>query len=76
MANCTLVESGTTGREVCDLLDGAGNGLGLFVEAIKSPLTGFIFVLALIAATVAVVVAVAGLVRSALNKRGMTSGRS
>ena len=68
-AQCDHLTADSTGEEVCQLLNGAGNGLGVFVDAIKSPVTGFIFVLAIIAAAVGVVAGVAVLIKKAMSNR-------
>jgi disulfide bond formation protein DsbB len=51
---CTDVDAGTDGREICDTMDGAGTGLGGFLNAIKSPVAIFLIFLGLISGVLAV----------------------
>lgn len=53
---------------VCDTLNEAGNGLGVFLDAIKTPLGTFIFYIAIIGAVVALVLGVAYLIRKVATK--------
>ena len=47
MANaCDSVTAGT-GKELCELMGGTGEGLGAFLTAIKSPLVSYIAFIAL-----------------------------
>ena len=55
---CAELETTSAGRDLCDLLDGSGAGLGSFLDNIRGPLAKFIAVLALIGAIVAIVIGV------------------
>lgn len=54
--------------EVCDLLSETGNGIGVFVEAIRSPLGKFILFLAIIGAVVGLIVGIVFLIKKVSTK--------
>lgn len=60
---CTGLTPGGTGEELCQLTGGAGEGLGVFLANIDSPLVTFVAFLAIAGAIVAVVAGIANLVK-------------
>jgi hypothetical protein len=63
-ANCSNVAAGSSGEEICGLLDGVGQGVGALLSALGSPLAVFILVLGVAAGVGLMITAIAGKVRS------------
>ncbi len=55
--------AGTAGREICDLLDGVGNGLGVFLDALDGPFAVFLILLAVVGGAVAIFFAIGSRIR-------------
>jgi len=54
---------------VCDVLSESGTGLGIFMEAIRSPLVKFLVVLAIIGAVVALVLGISVGIKKMIGKK-------
>ena len=74
VSSCENVTAGSSGEDICDMLEGTGVGLSTFLEQIRGPLGKFIATLALIGAIVGIVVAVAVVVKNAASS-GTGRGR-
>lgn len=53
---------------LCSTLESTGTGLGVFLNAIKTPLIGFVLVLALIGGIVAVFYSIATMISNSIRK--------
>ncbi len=62
-ANCSTVAEGG-GKDICQLLEGVGEGLGSMLDVISSPLAVWILVLGVAGGVGAIVVALASRVSS------------
>jgi hypothetical protein len=63
--NCSAL-SGEQSQNLCGTMEGAGAGLGVFFQYLVAALPGFILILALIGGVVAIVWAVAGVIKSSI----------
>jgi len=57
--------TGTSGRDLCDLLTGVGTGLGIFLDSISGAFAVFLILLAVVGGVIAIFYGIATRVKSA-----------
>jgi hypothetical protein len=61
---CESLTAGSSGEEICSLLNGVGNGVGVLLSELDGPAAVFFILLAAVAGAVAIFFAIAARVRS------------